>query len=115
MYLAVGLASALIDFVAFEILYSVFGVDVALANPLAIVISMVFNFSANRNATFKSASSPLRSAFLYALLFAFNTVITTLAIAAMVSAGLHSAIAKVIMQACAAVWNFFIYRFVIFV
>ena len=113
-YLFIGGASALIEFVLFQLLYSVFHVGVAPANIIAVVVATVFNFLMNRNVTFKTTSHPVRSLFLYLLLFAANLALSTLAIAVMIDLGVHSAVAKVITQVAIATWNFFIYRRFIF-
>ena len=113
-YLFAGVSAALIELGLFELLFEAAGVPLAAANIIAVVVATVYNFLVNRNVTFQSASNPVRSMVLYALLFAVNLCITTAAISAMVSAGVNSALAKLIMQACVAVWNFFLYRHVVF-
>ena len=113
-YLFIGGASALIEFVLFEVLYSVFHVSVAPANIIAVVVATVFNFLMNRNVTFKSTSNPVRSLILYLLLFGANLGLSTWAITAMIDVGVHDALAKVITQVAIATWNFFIYRKFIF-
>ena len=113
-YLFIGGASALIEFVLFQVLYSLFDVGVAPANIIAVVVATVFNFLMNRNVTFKSTSNPVRSLVLYLLLFAANLALSTWAIAAMIGVGVHSAVAKIITQVAIATWNFFIYRKFIF-
>ena len=113
-YLFIGGASALIEFVLFQVLYELFHVPVAPANISAVVVATIFNFLMNRNVTFKSTSHPVRSLFLYLLLFAANLALSTWAIAVMIDLGVHSAVAKVITQVAIATWNFFIYRRFIF-
>ena len=51
---------------------------------------------------------------LYLVLFAFNTTFSTLAITWLVSLGLHSAVAKLMTMVCIVMWNFVLYRKVIF-
>lgn len=113
-YLFIGGASALIELVIFQLLYSLFHVGVAPANIIAVVVATVFNFLMNRNVTFKSTSNPVRSFILYLLLFVANLAFSTWAIAVMIGIGVHSAIAKLITQVAIATWNFFIYRVFIF-
>ena len=114
-YLLIGTLSALIDFSVFQLLYSVFGIDVAFSNPVALIVSTVFHFSANRTVTFQSTSNPLRSIVLYTILLAFNMAVSTVMITVLIGLGIHSALAKVAMQVCVAGWNFFIYRRFIFI
>lgn len=113
-YLFVGGSSALIEFVLFQVLYSLFHMGVAPANVVAVVVATVFNFLMNRTVTFKSTSNPVRSLILYLVLFAVNLALSTWAITAMISVGVHSAVAKIITQVAIATWNFFIYRALIF-
>ena len=113
-YLFAGVSAALLELGLFQLLYTVFGMNVLWANAPATIIATGYNFLVNRNVTFKSSSNPVRSAILYMLLFFANVSVSTFAISAMVQAGVHSAIAKVIMQICVAGWNFILYRKVVF-
>lgn len=113
-YLAVGGGTALLELGLFQLLYKLVEVPLGASNVIATIIATATNFLLNRNVTFKSTSNPMRSLVLYCLLFLANTTISTMAIKALVGAGVMSAIAKVIMQCCVVVWNFFLYRLVIF-
>ena len=114
-YILVGGGTALLELGLFQLLYEIFGLTLQVSNVAATVVATATNFLLNRSVTFKSTSNPVRSAVLYCALFAFHTTVSTLAISAMVGLGLPSAIAKVIMQGSVVVWNFFIYRKIIFV
>ena len=114
-YLLVGGSSALIELLLFQGLYALMHIDIVAANVCAVVASTAYNFSLNRTITFKSASNPLRSAVKYLLLFAFNTCFTSAAIAYLVGADMPSVAAKLITMACVTIWNFFLYRKVVFV
>lgn len=113
-YLVVGFSSAGIELVLFQLLYEFLGLPVEVSNVIAVVTSTTFNFVMNYNVTFKTAKNPVRSLVLYLLLFAFNTTFSTLTISALVSAGLHSMLAKLFTMACIVSWNFILYRKVIF-
>lgn len=113
-YLFAGGSAALLELILFQCLYAVLGVDVAISNIISVVIATIYNFFFNRTVAFRSASNPFRSAVLYGILFLLNLTITTCAISAMVAAGVHSVLAKIIMQACVVCWNFVLYRKVIF-
>ncbi len=113
-YLLVGGSSALIELTLFQALYALTPISIAAANIIAVIASTVFNFTVNRSVTFKSAGNPMRSLVLYLILFAFNMTFSTLAIAWMVSLGVHSVIAKLATMACIVLWNFVLYRKVIF-
>lgn len=113
-YLVVGGSSAAIELVLFQLFSAGFGVAVAYANIAAVVISTVFNFLVNRNVTFKSTANPARSLVLYLLLFAFNTTFSTTVIAFAASYGVYPLAAKLFTMACIVLWNFVLYRKVIF-
>ena len=114
-YVLVGLSSAAVELGVFQLCYELLHLDLAIANPISAVVSMIFNFLLNRNVTFKSSSNPLRSAILFLLLWFFNLFVTTNVIGLLIGAGLHSAVAKVLTQGMVVCWNFFLYRKVIFV
>lgn len=113
-YLAVGVGTALLELALFQLLYKTVHLPIEYSNVIATVIATATNFLLNRNVTFKSTSNPVRSLILYCLLFLFNTTVSTVAIKALVAAGVMSTIAKMVMQCCVVIWNFFIYRIIIF-
>ena len=113
-YVAIGIASALIELLLFQGLYYFSPLGIIPSNVIAVLLATVFNFTLNRNVTFKSTTNTFRSLLLYTLLFIFNLCFSSLAIQALVNLGWHSAIAKILTQGCIVLWNFFLYRNVIF-
>lgn len=113
-YLMVGGSSAVIELVLFQLLSAVFAIPLAAANVTAVVVSTVFNFLVNRNVTFKSTSNPLRSLVLYLLLFALNTTFSTVVISLLAAQGVYPLVAKVCTMACIVLWNFVLYKKIIF-
>lgn len=113
-YTFVGGASAAFELAVFQVLYALVGLDIAPSNIIALVASTAVNFTMNRSLAFKSSASPTRSLALYLALFAFNTTFSTLAITWLVNLGLHSAVAKLMTMVCIVMWNFVLYRKVIF-
>lgn len=113
-YLMVGGSSAVIELVLFQLLSAVFAIPLAAANVTAVVVSTVFNFLVNRNVTFKSTSNPLRSLVLYLLLFALNTTFSTVVISFLAAQGVYPLVAKVCTMACIVLWNFVLYKKIIF-
>ena len=114
-YIVVGGSTALLELGLFQLLYEYLHVELAIANIIAVVVATCTNFLINRNVTFASTSNPARSIVLYAMLFCINLFISTNGIALLVSCGVHSAIAKIMLQGCIVLWNFVLYRKVIFV
>ena len=113
-YLMVGGSSAVIELVLFQLISVVFAIPLAAANVTAVVVSTVFNFLVNRNVTFKSTSNPLRSLVLYLLLFALNTTFSTVVISFLAAQGVYPLVAKVCTMACIVLWNFVLYKKIIF-
>ncbi len=113
-YLMVGGSSAVIELVLFQLLSAVFAIPLAAANVTAVVVSTVFNFLVNRNVTFKSTSNPLRSLVLYLVLFAFNMTFSTMCISLLAAQGVYPLAAKVFTMACIVLWNFVLYKKIIF-
>lgn len=112
-YIVVGMGTALLELGLFQLLLWL-GVGVVISNVVATVVATGTNFLLNRNVTFQSASNPIRSALLYTLLFICNMAISSLVVSALIDDGVPSALAKGCMQLCVAVWNFVIYRKIIF-
>ena len=113
-YLLVGGSSALIELALFHLLHSVLSLAVAPANITAIVVATAYNFLLNRSFAFKSTSSPVRSLILYLILFAFNMAFSTIVIGALESIGVQATLAKLGTMCCIVIWNFVLYRKVIF-
>lgn len=114
-YILVGGGTALLELGLFQLLFELLKLPLAVSNVSATVVATAVNFLLNRNVTFKSTSNPVRSLVLYIVLFGANMAISTFMIGTLVGLGLPSAVAKLIMQACVVVWNFVLYRKVIFI
>lgn len=113
-YAFVGGASAAFELVVFQALYALAGIGIAPSNIIALVASTAVNFTLNRSLAFKSTANPARSLVLYLVLFVFNTTFSTLAITWLVGLGIHSVVAKLMTMFCIVMWNFVLYRKVIF-
>lgn len=114
-YLLVGGSSTVIEVVVFQLLLSLTPAGVAPSNIIALVVSTGFNFALNRNFTFRSSTNPFRSLVLYLILFAFNTLFTTVLLSILIDdLGWKAVLAKLLGIACTTLWNFVLYRTVIF-
>lgn len=114
-YLLVGVGTALLELGLFQLLYKLVGLPVEVSNVCATLVATASNFLLNRNVTFASTSNPLRSLVLYCVLIVVNMTVSTLAIKAMVGMNVPSVLAKLLMQGCVVVWNFVLYKKVIFI
>ncbi|MEA5025555.1 GtrA family protein [Desulfitobacterium hafniense] len=113
-YVIVGGSTALLELLLFLGLRRGVGFDLASANILAMGIATGVNFLMNRNWSFRSSTRVSRSFVLYISLILFNMVFTTWLIALLVSWGVSDFWAKFMMMAAATLWNFALYRKVIF-
>lgn len=113
-YLFVGGSSALLELLLFQLFYAVLSLQIAAANLSAVFIATAYNFLLNRSWAFKQDKSAARSILLYLLLFAFNTTFSTTAICLLVAHNVSSVIAKIFTQVCIVLWNYVLYRKVIF-
>ena len=113
-YILVGGSTALLELLLFLGLRRGIGFDVASANILAMGVATGANFLINRNWSFRSKGKISRSFILYISLILFNMVFTTWMITVLVSWGILDFWAKFFMMGAATVWNFLLYRKVIF-
>lgn len=114
-YVAVGGGTALLELVVFQGLYALSPLGVVGSNVIAVIIATICNFVLNGTTTFKTCSNWIRSAILYTLLFLFNTTFSTLTIGWLINAGAPSLMAKLSTMICIVVWNFFLYKKVVFI
>ncbi|MEL1134307.1 GtrA family protein [Desulfitobacterium sp. THU1] len=110
-----GGSTALLELLIFLGLRRVMEFDVVPANILAVGIATGVNFLMNRNWSFRSNTRVSRSLLLYITLILFNMVFTTWMITLLVSWGVIDFWAKFFMMGAATVWNFLLYRKVVFV
>ena len=113
-YLATGVGTALFELVLFWCLSDLLGLAVSVANICAVVAATALNFIVNRSVTFNSTSNLVRSAVLYVLLFLFNLAFSTYVITALTGLGANPVITKAATQVLIAIWNFLLYRNVVF-
>ncbi|MCK9480078.1 MAG: GtrA family protein [Firmicutes bacterium] len=125
-YLMVGGSGFLFEYLLFTILYNLFGdsgVNIVgifitgeiFANSVSILVAFWFSFILNRIWSFKSKSNFLKQLLYYLILFAFNMLVTNYLIHAMlVYLAISPRISKVLVMGAVVMWNFVIYRTVIY-
>jgi putative flippase GtrA len=113
-FLIVGGLSFAIDLGTLAVLHDLFHVDLWIATPIAFIVSLLFNFGAQRSFTFRSNSRRDLSFLKYIALVAFNTVATDVIVNAIAAVGLSYAIGKVVSTGLTMAWNYFLYRHWIF-
>ncbi|RDB58979.1 hypothetical protein C1878_15915 [Gordonibacter sp. 28C] len=113
-YVIVGVASALLELIIFSVLYYVAQVSAAWASPVSLLCSTVLNYALSKNWSFKGDSSILKSLLLYVLLLCFNSIFSSIATQFFIDIGISALFAKLLTMSCVVVWNFFLYRKVVF-
>lgn len=88
--------------------------NLPLSNVIAVGVATLLNFLINRHWSFKATEKTSRSLALYLILLCLNTVFSTYAITLMVVQGFDEVIAKLITMVLITLWNFVLYRKVIF-
>ena len=119
IYLACGVASVLIDYSTFLVTYYVLRVPVALAVPMGLTAGLVASFALNRVFTFQDQisvgfRSMLKQGGLYMVLFAVNNFFTIYTIKLLLMFGVSAAIGKLFATIVITLWNYVLYKRVVF-
>jgi len=114
-YVLVGGSSAALELGIFWVLSNPTHLGVRISNVIAVFIATVCNFAMNRQWTFKSSSHWMRSAVLYITLWSLNLVFTTSVIGYAADHAFSPVLAKVGTMAAVVMWNFWLFRKVVFV
>lgn len=113
-YLLVGGSTAVLELAVFTFLRKVVYLDITISNVTAAVLATFLNFLINRGWSFKAASNLYRSMVFYIILFCVNTFFSTNFIKLMVSINVPDIFAKFITMCMITLWNFVLYRKVVF-
>lgn len=126
-YALVGGSAVIVDFAVFEIILIITGANNRItlfshsiapektANTAAVIIGFIYSFILNRTWAFKSKDNAVKQMIFMIILLALNTFISNEAISFMGRAiGIPFVIAKPVMQAAVALWNYFIYDKIIY-
>lgn len=114
LFLLVGGLAFLVDVGLLALFHEVLRIPLAVATPVAFLLSFAFTFLMQRSVTFKTDAGVLPSAIKYTLLVAFNTVATTLMVEGWAQLGWGWVGGKVLAVGSTTVWNYFLYRYWIF-
>lgn len=119
LYGAVGLATFAIDVGSTSVLYDVFHLPAYLASGCGFLLGFLFSFPMNRKKVFRHTGrdrfSLQTQVFMYATLSIFNLVSTSFIVHEVVSMNiLNIQYAKIGVTAVIAVWNFLLFKFLIF-
>lgn len=113
-FLIVGGLSFVVDFGTLWFLHVTLGVAAGIASILAFLFSFFANFFLQKLFTFQSQKRTRRSLILYILLATFNTFATGIIVGGLT--GLFGWVnSKIISVALISIWNFFAYKYLVFV
>lgn len=116
-YLIVGSCAFGGEYATFLALYKCAHLPLIAANSVSFLVGLAISFTFNRGWSFKKESFHKRvhhQMILYGGLALANLLITNICIVLLRHAGIAPAIGKIILMACVACWNFFIFRNAIF-
>ena len=136
---AVGIVNTAIDFGLYNVMFAVFGLSIIVANLISTTVAMVFSFFANRHVVFEAGHGrAARQAVLFLVTTAFGLYVLqlgiiklltdvwtgplTIAVTVVHGAGLTHLSdrfirfngAKAIGTVASLIWNYFVYKRVVF-
>lgn len=119
LYVISGISSLFIDYLFFITSYYLFRTPIDIAAPIGLSAGLVASFMLNKLLTFRAKvkSSKKRTAIqaaLYVTLFLFNNLFTILFLKIIFGLGISVAIGKLISTGMITMWNYTIYKKVIF-
>jgi putative flippase GtrA len=117
-FLIVGGTTFLIDLGVTAFLYNIVHFPAYLASAVGFLSGFFFNFPMNRKKVFKHTNKDKftlhQQVFFYIALSIFNLVTTSLLVEGIVHIGVDITIAKFLVTALIAIWNFLIFKFLVF-
>lgn len=113
-YLFVGGSSALLELILFRTIVAANFTTLVVANVTAVVIATFYNYVLNKRWSFNSRKWSTRSLVLYLTLFAINTTFSSVFITNAGKMGIEPTFAKLFTMSCIVIWNYFLYRKVVF-
>lgn len=114
-YLLAGGISFIIDFGLLWLLRDIVRAPLWLATAAAFLLSFAFTYAAQKLFSFRSGSRHTSSLIKYVALVGINTIATVGIVQVAVSIGLGWPLGKVGATALTTIWNYFAYRYVVFV
>jgi len=116
-FLTVGSLTFLTEYIVFYVLYVFLHWNLLVANSLSFAVGLSMSFMLNRKWAFKKQSYQRKfhhQAIIYIALALSNLVINNVIVAGLKDIGIDPRIGKVLAIATIAVWNFVIYKLIIF-
>ncbi len=119
LFLFVGVITLVIDVVTTSFAFRTLGLDAFISSAIGFFVGFVFNFPANRNRVFSVRDrdhifTSTQQVVLFLTLAVANILTTSFIIDVLVGVSVPIEIAKIVVTAGMAVWNFFILKYGIF-
>ncbi len=114
-YLIVGASSVLVEYIIFVTLHYVFKLNIPIANVIGFSGGFIYSFFMNRGVVFTEGKdgSARKQIVIYLVLALFNLMISTLLVT-YISRYIPAYITKILVSGFIAVYNYILYRKVIF-
>lgn len=114
-YCISGLAVAAIEYIAFFVLYKQIGLWHITSNSLAMAIGFLVSFLLNRYWSFKSKANIFRQIAVYGMMFVINLLISNVFMFIFSdNLGVAPPLSKLLVMMMIGMWNFIIYKKVIY-
>ena len=114
-YLITGFLSFGLQYLIFVVLYRIAGLWYVFASLTAYIIVFLFNFLMNAYWSFKSKGNLKNKLRLYSILFAFNLVLTYILLRVLTEVlGITPMLSTLAVMGTVVLWNFVIYKKVIY-
>jgi len=119
-YLLVGFTAFFVDYFLFIFLNKFIGLPIFFSNSTALIIGFLISFFGNRMFVFAASDDNImkhslkKQLLLYVILLTINTLLTYVIITGLESLGVDVAIGKVVSMAFIVVWNYILYKKIIF-
>ena len=119
LYGIVGLLTVGVDYGIFLFTFKLLYFPIFIANALGLVCGFIVSFTGNRVFVFKANKqnthhSLLKQILLYGVLLSINTILSYGIIQLLITAGISPVIGKGVAIVAIAIWNFVIYKKIIF-
>lgn len=113
-YIITGISAALLEYLVFNILYY-YMKTLYIPNSAGMASGLVLSFILNRVWSFRSKSNTVRQLVMYLALFCINMLISNYAIYLLADViGITPALSKAMIMSLVVIWNFIIYRKIIY-
>ncbi len=115
-YILVGGTAFLIEYASYLILLNLLHIDYIVAGIIVYSIIFWFVFYMNRSWSFQSEAAVLPQLIKYLLLFGFNNLVGNIWLMRFLTEtlGISPLISPIIKMACIVIWNYFIYKHIIY-